>query len=76
MVTLEPPDPQKVVSLRVSVCAGQNGCMIDPKNPSECPWVWAWFLGVVNENVSFVKGDMNDILILLDVIGDKIYSYN
>ena len=68
----EPPNLQKLVGLWVSVGAGQDGCMVDPENPSKRPRVWTLLLGVINENISFIEGDVDDILTLLKVIGDKV----
>lgn len=71
-VMFEPPNLQKLVGLWVSVGPGQDGRMVDPENPSKRPRVWTLLLGVINENISFIKGDMDDILTLLKVIGDKV----
>ena len=68
----EPPNPQKLVGLWVRVGAGQDGCMVDPEDPGKCPWVRTLFLGVVNKNVLFIEGDVDDILTLLKVVGGEV----
>jgi hypothetical protein len=50
--------------------------MIDPKDSSKRPWVRPLFLRVVNKNVLFVKGDMDDVLILLKIICGKVEPCN
>ena len=42
--------------------------MIDTKDPCKRPWVWTFLLGVINEDIPLVEGNVNDVLILLSVI--------
>ena len=50
--------------------------MKDSEDPCKSPWVWTSFLGVVNKNILLIKGDVNDILILLDVVCHKVDSHD
>ena len=42
--------------------------MIDPKDLGKCPWVRSSFFGIVNENALFIKGDVDNVLVLLNIV--------
>ena len=50
--------------------------MVDPKNSGKCPRVRSLLLRIVDEDVSFIKGDVDDVLIPLKIVCGEVDSHN
>jgi len=50
--------------------------MVGTKDPCERPWVGTFLRGVINEDIPLVKGNMNDVLVLLNVVCCEVDSHN
>ena len=46
--------------------------MVDSKDSGKFPWVRSSFLGVINNNILFIIGDVDDVLILLKIIHSEV----
>ena len=76
MVTLEPPNPQKVIGLRFRAGPCQNSRVVDTENSRESPWVWTVFLRVVDEDILLIERNVDDILIALSVVRCKVNPHD
>jgi len=76
MVTLEPPNPQKMIGLGFWAGSCQNSCVVDTKNSRESPWVWTIFLRVVNKDILLIEWNVDDILVALSVVCRKVNPHD